>query len=84
MIQKRAWSNKFTNIKPVNMLYLEPSTSVIVAVSQERGLVQLQMKTKSFKAADFLNFIKRLERDKFNSNFDLILDNATIHKAGMI
>ena len=33
MIQKRAWSNKRENIKPVNMLYLEPSQSVLLAVS---------------------------------------------------
>ena len=80
LCQRFAWSRKGDNMTPTTMLHDEPSFAVVVAITAPQGLLHFRIRPKSFKTDDFLQFVKELRNELGGGQFDLVLDNCTIHK----
>lgn len=66
------------------MLHSEPCIAIIIAISARLGLIAYGTRTLSFKAKDFLEWLKYLRVKLTRKYVNIILDQCPIHTAKVV
>ena len=81
LIPKWEWMVKGKNIELDDKKLNAKTLAFVVALSEDKGLVELSTYPKSLDQWDYINFLKKVRKSYGNQRIGIYMDNAGFHIA---